>query len=200
MAARKPEEFATGGRVPDPSHLDQRHPHARRARPSQGSRFTRPFMAILGAIPFVWGSVAIALHYPSTKWPSTEGKIVSQFYREFPYNLRHHIRPAQLEIRYAYTVAGIAYESERFSLWHAIYQDSDGVVRAFAERHRRDTPITVYYEPGNPKKAVLQTGPDWRGDFSLIVFGAFLSWIAFLMHMVSVRRRRRGPARLQSRS
>jgi hypothetical protein len=131
--------------------------------------------------------VSIALQYPSCKWPSTQGKIIFQSYRQFPYDLRHRVAKAQLEIHYAYTVAGIMYESDRFSLWRSIYQDPDYVVRAFADRHWEGAPITVYYKPANPKKAVLQTGPDWRGDFSLILCGVLLGWFAFLTKLLFAR-------------
>jgi hypothetical protein len=144
-------------------------------------------VAVLGAILCLWGGVSIALQYPSCTWPSTEGKVISQYYREFPYDLKHRVAKAQLEIHYAYTVAGITYESDRFSLWRSIYQDPGYVVRAFADRHRGGTPITVYYKPGNPKKAVLQTGPDWRGDFASILCGALLAWVAFLIKLLLAR-------------
>src|SRR5215470_6801558 len=121
MADLKPEDFGIGDR--QPSHPDQPHAPAPRARPNQRARSVIGLFALLGAIPFLWGSVSIALQYPSCKWPSTEGKIISQYYREFPYDLKHRIKPAQLEIRYAYTVARTTYESERFSLWQSIYQD-----------------------------------------------------------------------------
>src|SRR5712672_3447900 len=147
MADSKPQEFAIENRVTEPSHPDQPHVHARRARPNQRARSVIGFLAILGAILCLWGAASIALQYPSCKWPSTEGKITSQYYREFPYDLKHRVRPAQLEIRYAYTVAGITYESDRFSLWQSIYQDPNDVVRAFADQHRKGTPITVYYKP-----------------------------------------------------
>jgi hypothetical protein len=199
MADLKPEEFAIGDR--QPSHPDQPHVLGRRARPNQRARSVIGFLAIIGAILCLWGGVSIALQYPSCKWPSTEGKITSQYYREFPYDLKHRVTKAQLEIRYAYTVAGITYESDRFSLWQSIYQDPDYVVRAFAEQHRKSTPITVYYKPGNPKKAVLQTGPDWRGDFALILCGALLAWVAFLMRLLLARAAQaKARARLLSRS
>jgi hypothetical protein len=145
--------------------------------------------------------VSIALQYPSGKWPSTEGKIISQYYREFPYDLRHRVTKAQLEIRYAYTVAGITYQSDRFSLWRSIYQDPDYVVRAFADHHWQGTPIMVYYKPGNPKKALLQTGPDWRGDFASILCGVLLAGLAFLLNLVAARAAQaKARERLPSRS
>jgi hypothetical protein len=145
--------------------------------------------------------VSIALDYPSCKWPSTEGKIISQFYREFPYDSRHRGGNARLEILYSYTVAGITYQSARFSLWRANYQDADDVVRAFADQHRKGTPITVYYKPGNPKQAVLQTGPDWRGDFALMLGGLLLAFVAFLVKLLLVRAAQaKARARFQSRS
>jgi hypothetical protein len=61
------------------------------------------------------------------------------------------------------------------------------MVRAFADQHRKGMPITVYYKPGNPKKAVLQPGPDWRGDFGLVLGGALLAWVAFLMKSLLAR-------------
>jgi hypothetical protein len=173
--------------------------HAGKARPSQKARSITRFLLIVGAALCVWRSVMIAVQYPSSKWPSTEGKIISQYYREFPYDLKHRVTPAQLELRYAYTVAGIAYESDRFSLFRAIYQDPDNVIRAFADQHRKGMPVTVYYKPGNPREAVLQTGPDWRGDFALILFGGMLAGMGLLMHVVSVRAaQERARARLQS--
>lgn len=187
MADSKPEEFAIEGRVTDPSHRYQPRALARNARRNQRARSVIGFLAILGAILCLWGGISIALQYPSCQWPSTEGKIISQYYREFPYDLKHRVTKAQLEIRYAYTVAGITYESDRFSLWQSIYQDPNDVVRAFADQHRKGTPITVYYEPGNPKKAVLLTGPNWRGDFGLMLGGALLAWVAFLMKLLLAR-------------
>jgi hypothetical protein len=145
------------------------------------------FLSIPGVILCLWGGVSIAFQYPSCKWPSVEGKIISQFYREFPYDFKHRVTKAQLEIRYAYTVAGTTYESDRFSLWRSIYQDPDYAVRAFADQHPKGTPIAVYYDPGNPKKAVLRTGPDWRGDSALILCGGLLVSVAFLMRLLLAR-------------
>jgi len=159
MADRKPEEFAIGDRVTEPSHPDQPHAHARRARPNQRARSVIGFLAILGAIPCLWGGVSIALQYPSCKWPSTEGKIISQYYREFPYDLKHRVNRAQLEIRYAYTVAGIAYESERFSLWQSIYQDANDVVRAFADQHRKGTRLPCTINPGIRRNQFFRPAP-----------------------------------------
>jgi Protein of unknown function (DUF3592) len=199
MGDLKPEEFAIGER--QPSDPDQPHAQPRSPRPNHRARSVIALLLILGAIPFLWGGVSIALQYLSCKWPSTEGKIISQYYREFPYDLKHRIKPAQLEIRYAYTVAGTSYESERFSLWQSIYQDPDAMVRAFAAQHPKGTPITVYYKPGNPKKAVLQTGPNWRGDFALMLGGALLAFVALLMKLLLARAAQaKARARLQSRS
>jgi len=129
-------------------------------------------MIAAGTVLIVWGVAKVVQDYPSTGWPSVEGKIVSQQYRLLPsHGLHHRHGGGQVILSYEYVIAGQTNRSDRYSLSHAKYDDEKAAAEAFAQEHQPETSVKVYYNPKYPQHAVLLPGPDWLDNAALIGLG-----------------------------
>jgi hypothetical protein len=169
------------------------HFKARNRKTSKDLRAMGWVMTVIGAALIGWGGLTIARQYPSTKWPSVEGKILSQFYRTVS---SHKSVSGEVAMSYEYFVAGITYRSGQYSLARENYRDSVATATAFAQSHQRGTVVTVYYNPNHPEQAVLQTGPEWHDCYGFMTFGGFLAFIAFMMRAVDNIDKRRAKLRI----
>lgn len=137
-------------------------------------------MFAVGAVLIGWGGLNIARQYPSTSWPSIQGKIIAQDYRTFPPGGSHrHNWTGEVALSYEYAVAGTTNRSDQYSLASGSFNDDKDITDAFSKEHKRGTIVTVYYNPKHPEEAVLQTGPDWRSNQALMVFGVFIATVGF---------------------
>jgi hypothetical protein len=141
-------------------------------------------MTALGAVLICLGIFNIARDYSSSSWPSVEGRITSQQYRLIPQQRHRSQVNGQLALSFEYAVADHTYQCSRYSLWHEKYSDVKETADAFAAKHQRGDPVTVYYNPARPEEAVLLRGPEWNGNLAFIVLG--LSAIAFGAFMRNV--------------
>ncbi|HEX4342915.1 MAG TPA: DUF3592 domain-containing protein, partial [Verrucomicrobiae bacterium] len=160
-------------------------------RPNTSRTARVTFALILAGVALIgWVVITIVQQYPSTSWPSVEGKIISQEYHLLPPG-RNTVASAQLKLSYEYQVSGQTYRADRYNLWHQIYQDVNDAVLDFADAHPTNAPIKVYYNPKNPAQAVLVTGPDWSANITLAISGFFLAFIGFAMRAVMLNGGRR---------
>jgi hypothetical protein len=141
-------------------------------------------MIVAGTSLFGWGTANIARQYPSSSWPSVEGKIISQQYRLSPQKRRQTRWNGQLLLSYEYLIADKIYRCDQYSLWQAKYQEDKETADAFARDHQRGTSVRVYYDPKHPVQAVLLPGTDWRGNSSWMGLG--LCAVAFGLFMLNI--------------
>lgn len=159
----------------------QAHFKARNLRTSNQMLRAAWGMIAVGVALIGWGAVNIARQYPSTAWPSVEGKIISQQYRSFPPGGSHKHWTGQVAMSYEYVVAGQTNRSDQYSLSHASFNDDLKTAEAFAREHQRGAIVKVYYHPKHPEQAVLLPGPSWREDSALMVLGACAAAFGALM-------------------
>lgn len=127
--------------------------------------------------------VAVAVKYweirQASRWPATPGKVVASQvksrskqqgdmgYNESDTNLENY--PF---VEYEFEVNGKKYRSSRYTIGE---KTSDYELEDILNRHPVGTAVTVYYDPTNPKNAVLErTFPTW-------VFAAMGGLIAFFV-------------------
>jgi len=111
----------------------------------------------------------------SVHWPSVEGVISESTLQER--GRGRDPSPAYAKIRFTYTVNG----SDFCSRWKSftLYAGDDA---AFVLDHPRGKNVQVFYNPHNPKEAVLQTGEAYTNWLAaLCLFASTLLCIVFLI-------------------
>jgi hypothetical protein len=86
----------------------------------------------------------------SAEWPSTQGNLLSFEITKSTVKHQTHYYP---HLEYEYTVNGTRYTSKRISFGYLAY-DSEDKVKSDIEQ-RVQNPTKVFYDPKNPKDAVL---------------------------------------------
>jgi hypothetical protein len=161
------------------------HFSARNRRADKQLRAMAWGLAAVGALLIGWGGLTIARQYPSTKWPSVEGKVMWQGYHTFAAGGSHKHRTEEVTLSYEYVVAGQTNRSEQYSLSHAGFRDDEQTTAEFARTHQRGAIVTVYYNPKHPERAVLLTGPSWNDNYALMIGGGFLAVVGYAMRAVA---------------
>jgi tetratricopeptide (TPR) repeat protein len=113
-------------------------------------------------------------------WPQTKGQVLSTslVINHLPKFIDLRDDPTRwfgAQIRYGYTVGNEDYESDRLSFLKGDTRDPQ-VALKIMNKYRHEHEITVYYDPKDPQKAVLQ--PGYIGDIYIpLLLGAFLTLI-----------------------
>jgi hypothetical protein len=128
----------------------------------------------------------------SANWPSVPGTVVEVHFAREPVD-RKDPPP---EFRYRYTVNGVTYEGQRLELLNDLTKYN---APKYLDSYKKDSPVTVYYSPRNPARAVLIPGlqPDQRGFLCAALAGlAMLPSLAFLVLLDLYRFRKTTPTPL----
>lgn len=114
---------------------------------------------LMGLAYAVWTLVVKRREQGTGNWPHTEGRINASFLyeheRETGAGLIRSYTPV---VRYAYEVDGQAYESARrnFLPYDAKTFENRMDAKAVVVTYAKDKVVPVYYNPHNPKQAVLE--------------------------------------------
>lgn len=132
---------------------------------------------VIGLLGTLGGGQLIWYAWASRKWPSTKGTIIS---RRLNVGTQTEGNPTyHADIRYEYHVDGRRHESGKISYKAYGSTNPKGAVDTL-EQHKTGAEVTVYYNPRNPKVAVLYPGIGpicfVMLPFSLLIlgFGLFL--------------------------
>ncbi len=122
--------------------------------------FFTAFVVVVELMMPVFGS-SMREQRASASWPTVQGSVVAARVIEGRGRRGPTFRP---EIEYVYTVGGIAHRGNRYRVVHM----SMGW-RSWAEdivaQHPPSAPVTVYYDPSDPARAVLSPGGGWGTKF-----------------------------------
>lgn len=107
-------------------------------------------------------------------WPTVTGTITHSWAKyTAPYDDPNYSHAYVPEVRFQYTVEGRTYATAEF-VHHS--PDREEIVRAIVDRYPLDAAVVVYYDPANPRTAVLEpgaagrlTGPGLLGGLELLV-------------------------------
>jgi hypothetical protein len=113
---------------------------------------------LLGAALTTYGVILAKRAARSRGWPSVRGRVVRSLVREETELVRHPDEPPTMyhpQVRYEYVVDGREYAATRIAL-----MDRAASWRSYADRVIARYPygreITVYYDPDDPRQAVLE--------------------------------------------
>lgn len=152
------------------------------------------FMLVGGIVGAV-GYFMLARARASRRWPSVSGQVVRSevVSREQtdtePGTIHIGRRPRvySVALEYAYEVDGTTLKSKRVAFTDS-FTKSEGQCEKIAARYPVGSPVTVYYDPEKPTKAVLDRA---TGCGPLLFFGVgslfFLGGVAALVLMLRSR-------------
>jgi len=113
---------------------------------------------LLGLATIIWISQTKRLGYGTPNWPAVPGRVisvgVSELTRETSDGMVSSFTPI---VTYEYELDGVAYRSERLNALSDVHRtfanrpSAASVIVAYAP----ETPVDVYYNPANPKQALL---------------------------------------------
>jgi hypothetical protein len=126
-------------------------------------------------ILFAWETAMLRLSIASASWIRTTGHVLKVQVID---DNDEGTATYSIRIQYRYRARGMQFESSRLS-----YQPTSGLLFSDAltmiQGVRAGTEIDVYYNPRNPRQAVLVRGADRNGVIGVIVIGmifAYLLW------------------------
>lgn len=99
----------------------------------------------------------------SIKWCKTKGQISKAYLDKFNDSNSTSYR---VEVEYSYTVADKVYNSKRKYYGDHLLSSFLGSTKKLVDKYKKGDTIDVYYNPQNPKDAVLEQGV----HFSVLVF------------------------------
>lgn len=131
---------------------------------------------------------ALAEAKAAAAWPSTEGRVLSVAIIEgssISSETKQRIFTYRPEIRYGYRVNNVDFESTRIAFGKVLYYDQ-AEAQAFLAAHAEGAPVTVYHNPSNPNRAVLNRDPALAtqlvaADFAMLGFGLALAALAIFV-------------------
>ncbi len=103
-------------------------------------------LSLFGVAACVYGALQWQAYHRRQAWLTTQGKIIrSQLVGEG--------EDATADIEYEYSVAGVRYTSRNL-----VPENTGYVPSTMVERYIAGKPVTVYYNPDNPKQTLLERG------------------------------------------
>lgn len=147
-------------------------------------RYFPPFIVVVGAGIAAAGVLAGLRSRKTAQWPTTEGTIIaSGIVRESSSSTNTTVSTGgsvyKPEVAYRYEVGGKEYVSNRIELMD-ISTSNRGRAESIGSAYNTGDRVRVYYDPGNPERAVLQPGGK-SGSCLMIVVGAGFVIIASII-------------------
>lgn len=109
---------------------------------------------LLGAGATIVGINKIRLALSMRRWPAADGEVRSSSVLEVRTTGVRSRRRYRPEILYAFVVGGIEYTGVRRTLFAVRYGGPDYPAKVVAQ-YPVGHPVTVYYDPGNPRESIL---------------------------------------------
>lgn len=134
-------------------------------------------MIVGGIFLIVWGSNELKDAYQSRSWPSTQGKITSSYIKKQVNKKSGTNRTTtsfSAKVHYRYMVGGTTYSGDRICFGGTYSGGKRSLAKKVADSYPKGKKVTVYYDPENPKEAVLKTGFSWT------TFMVFIGGLLFL--------------------
>jgi hypothetical protein len=156
------------------------------------------FFAVMAVISAVLGYRGRAEERDSPNWPTVPGVISSCSLREVrskPRRLPYEIVKYTVDVTYDYSVDGESYNGDKLVLSDNLWEESAAQSRLAT--YAVGTTHSVYFNPSNPARAILEPGNTSEGSASVnSVMGIFLPLglipivlLLSLMYWILVRRR-----------
>ena len=111
------------------------------------------FLIGLGAVAIAYAVRGLRLGRASSNWPSTRGIVIDSYVEESEGDSGTSYYP---QVKYRFEVDGNEYEVDEWT-YHAL-DGSEETAKGIIERYPKGHEVMVYYDPENPRHAVLKPG------------------------------------------
>ena len=135
-------------------------------------------LVVLGGGGIIAGIWIILKAYASSKWPSCQGTITSSEV-DMEKTARHRTETFTAKVAFEYQVRGKSYSASRISFFEYGSSNPDHATRRVA-RYPTGRSVRVYYNPKNPKTAVLEPGARLM-SYCVLGFGIALAGIGVVL-------------------
>jgi hypothetical protein len=135
---------------------------------------------ILGVVFVIVSFRQILLSWRCQKWKSTGGEIIKSETRLIKSQAHRSDDSYYADIIYSYEVYGECFESSRLSFKGR--SSSEVGAKSLTSLYPKGKKIIVYYDPKNPKQAVLEQGFSWLGIFFLLFGFALIAFFFYLLN------------------
>jgi hypothetical protein len=113
-------------------------------------------------------------------WPTTVGYVTDAWISERSVTTGRTSRPDYSpRLRYEYVVNGRRYEGDRIRAGQEGFS-ARWRATAILTRYQIGTEVTVYYDPDDPGRAVLEPGWNWMDSYGRLLIGTCFSAIGLL--------------------
>ena len=130
------------------------------------------FMSIGGGL-LVWGIAQVLLARDSRDWPTTPGRVILSALAEEPDDEGGKPQWSP-NVQYTYVVNGEQFTGNRLMFGGTLIESRVERVRRVLRRYPFGTPVTVHYDPDDPRKAVVECSTSGG------IYVVFLAALAFL--------------------
>ena len=120
---------------------------------------------------FAWAGYHLYYGLSSRSWPSTAGRVTNSF-------VAQQRGSFTAEISYTYRVAAQVFNSTRIDYFCGTPRGAG--IRNLVKTHATGSRVTVFYDPGDPARAVLLRGNNWL-DWLILSYGLPLSGVCILI-------------------
>jgi len=138
---------------------------------------------VVGAIYYVFVSLPKAIK--AKRFPTVLGKITRSEVGTPVVGMGREsgdrIQTFTLNIIYKYTVNGKTYSSDK-RRWHEVQSSFHRYHDAIARKYPLGKPVTVYYNPQNPKVAVLKPGLGLGALTGVFLYTLAIAFLTFFIH------------------
>ena len=137
-----------------------------------------------GVAILYWGGCVLEQSREALNWPQTKGNMISSLLtvNHLPKFIDRQADPARwygAQVQYEYTVGDKMYLSDRLAFQKYDTRSPREALKVM-NKYRRLHKVAVYYNPKNPREAVLQ--PGYVGDIYIpLIIGGFLVFIGMLI-------------------
>jgi hypothetical protein len=158
--------------------------HTRSKTMQDSAAIFLPLSAIFVVLGLVFGYLAIhnwRRARASLAWPTVQGQVLSAFLQE--HTDSDEGVSYDPKVTYTYTVSGTEYQNDQIA-FGGVSSSSKSKAQAYLERYIVEDPVTVHYDPDNPKLAVLEPRASGKNLLYLVVSAIFLGgsvWLLLLL-------------------
>ncbi|MGB8647218.1 MAG: DUF3592 domain-containing protein [Anaerolineae bacterium] len=145
-------------------------------------------IVLIGLVMVLLGVRARQKAQAATRWLCTEGQGLSvDVVRTVSHSKYGNTTWYVPKLEYGYTVGGARYTSHQIAFGNTAFK-SEAQARSYLQDHFEGRPLTVHYDPGKPKNAVLLPG-EAPHTLGLIVGGVVIMVFPILVGLVLFARR-----------
>ncbi len=142
----------------------------------------------IGVVIAVRGVGTVIEAFRSIDWPLTEGSVTASGVdmKNDAIDTGRRTRALRYSpaVSYSYDVDGTTYSSDLLGFIR-VWTDDESGAHGIARRYPVGQTITVYYDPGDPSRAVLDPGVSLNSMLSLLFGLAWIAIMTFAMYVIS---------------